>query len=62
LRRGSLRHDTRRKTKIRGFEADGRRKTCKEAIHGYGKGGLPEEKGWGEKGEKGRVGGTDGGG
>jgi len=36
--------------------------TCKEAIHGYGKGGIPEEKGWGGKGETARVGGTDGGG
>jgi len=52
----------RRKTKIRGFEAHGRRKTCKEAIHGYRNGGLPEAKGWGKKGEKGRVGGTDMGG
>jgi len=48
--------------KIPGFEADGRRKTCKETIHGYRKGGLQEEKGWGEKGEKRRVGGTNGGG
>jgi len=59
-RRRSLRHDTRREKKVRGFEADGCRKTCKKTIHGYGKGGIPEEKGWGKEGENGRVGGTDG--
>jgi len=61
-RRGSLRRDTRRKTEIRGFEAHGCHKACKKAVHSYGEGSLSEEKGWGEKGEKGRVGGTNGGG
>jgi len=62
LRRRSLWHDTRRKKDIRGFEADGRNKACKKAAHGYGKGGLSEEKGWGEKGKERTVCGTDGGG
>jgi len=52
----------RREKKVRGFEANNRRKTCKETIHGYRKGGLSEEKGWGKKGEDRRVGGTEGGG
>ena len=51
----------RQKKKVRGFEANGCRNACKEAIHGTGKGGS-EEEAWGKKGEKGRVGGTGGGG
>jgi len=47
--------------KVRGFETNGTRKVCKRALRGGGKGGLTEEKGWREKGEKKRVGGTGGG-
>jgi len=62
LRRRALRHNTRREKEVRGFEANGCSQACKKAIHSYGKGGLPEEKGWGKKGEKRSIGGTEGGG
>jgi len=58
----SLRRNKRREKIGRGFETDRRHKMCKETIQGYGKGGLPEEEGWGKKGEERRVGGTEGGG
>jgi len=44
------------------LEGDNRHKTSKETIHGYRKGGLSEEKGWGKKGEERRSSGTEGGG
>jgi len=44
------------------IQADRRRQVCKEAIHGKGKGRLPEKNGCGKKGGEGRVGVTGGGG